>query len=462
MKPDRLADDKAAAQYLRMSTTNQRYSIANQARAIAAYAEEHGYRIVRTYKDAGKSGLTLKGRDGLKALIQDVVSGKAPYSSILVLDVSRWGRFQDPDQAAHYEFLCREAGVRVRYCAEPFDDSNAPMTSIIKHMKRVMAGEYSRELSEKVGAGRRRIARMGFVAGGTACYGFRRLLIDQDGKPRFMLDTGQRKALSSDRVIFVHGPPEEIAVIRRIFRMYITDRLRMTAISRRLNDGGIPSSLGHAWTAARVKTVLTSELCIGNYVFNRTAMRLKGKRKTLPERDWIRVKMMDPIISRHQFNATAKLLKLGQVGKVLRSNAELLDLLRRLLKEKGRLSAGILSACPYTPSAGGYRERFGSLSRAYGLIGYQKEWGMSFRTKEGRVASNEDLLDAMKRLWSRRGYLSTAVIRDDPDLPGISCIQKRFGSLRDVYALIGHPVSHSEIITATHARNRAIRAAAAR
>jgi len=36
------------AQYLRMSTEHQQYSIDNQAAAIQEYAREHGFTVVRT------------------------------------------------------------------------------------------------------------------------------------------------------------------------------------------------------------------------------------------------------------------------------------------------------------------------------------------------------------------------------------------------------------------------------
>ena len=42
-----------AAQYVRMSTIHQRYSIENQAAAIAAYAARYNLNIVRTYRDEG-------------------------------------------------------------------------------------------------------------------------------------------------------------------------------------------------------------------------------------------------------------------------------------------------------------------------------------------------------------------------------------------------------------------------
>ncbi len=129
-----------AAQYLRMSSDVQRYSTENQQNAIAEYAQQHGYRIVASYIDAGKSGLSLKGREALRQLLSDALAAQRSFDAILVLDVSRWGRFQNPDQAAHYEFLCRQAGVRVIYCGEPFGEHIAPITTIVKHLKRVMAG----------------------------------------------------------------------------------------------------------------------------------------------------------------------------------------------------------------------------------------------------------------------------------------------------------------------------------
>src|ERR1700761_4542421 len=84
-----------AAQYVRMSTDYQRYSIENQAAVIATYAEVNGLKIVRTYRDAGQSGLRLKNRPGLIQLLTDVQSGHFDFRHILVYDVSRWGRFQD-------------------------------------------------------------------------------------------------------------------------------------------------------------------------------------------------------------------------------------------------------------------------------------------------------------------------------------------------------------------------------
>src|ERR1700722_8067537 len=138
------------AQYLRMSTEHQRYSLDNQQLAIQAYADLHGLSVVQTYTDGAKTGVVIKRRKGLQQLLQDVVSGNPGYKAILVYDVSRWGRFIDADESAHYEFLCKSAGIPVHYCAEVFVNDGTVPNELLKGLKRIMAGEYSRELGVKI------------------------------------------------------------------------------------------------------------------------------------------------------------------------------------------------------------------------------------------------------------------------------------------------------------------------
>ena len=142
-----------AAEYVRMSTEHQKYSTENQGDIIHKYAARKGYEIVRTYTDKGRSGLNIEGRNGLQQLIADVEAGRTDFTVILVYDVSRWGRFQDSDESAYYEYLCKRAGILVEYCAEQFENDGSISSTIVKTVKRAMAGEYSRELSVKVFAG---------------------------------------------------------------------------------------------------------------------------------------------------------------------------------------------------------------------------------------------------------------------------------------------------------------------
>src|SRR5258708_25612030 len=99
---NRVDGPSPAAAYVRMSTDHQKYSTENQLDTIRRYAEQRGYNIVRVFEDSGRSGLRMDGRDGLKSLMQEVQSGTADFQAILVYDASRWGRFQDADEAAYH------------------------------------------------------------------------------------------------------------------------------------------------------------------------------------------------------------------------------------------------------------------------------------------------------------------------------------------------------------------------
>lgn len=208
-----------------MSTDQQQYSTVAQKQAIAEYAGAHGITIVRTYEDSGLSGLTLRERPGLQRLLSDVKSPDRDFDTVLVFDVSRWGRFQDADEAAYHEHECRRAGVRVIYCSEPFENDGTPFASIYKSIKRAMAGEFSRELSAKVFNGQCRLVRLGFWQGSTPGYGLRRMLIDAHGEVKGALATFEHKSIHTDRVVLVPGPANEVALVRRIFDWYVNEKI---------------------------------------------------------------------------------------------------------------------------------------------------------------------------------------------------------------------------------------------
>lgn len=178
------------AQYVRMSTEHQQYSTENQSQAILEYARAHGMEIVETYADHGKSGLNLAERQGLQRLLQDVQRGSPGFEALLVYDVSRWGRFQDADESAYYEYVLKQAGIKIHYCAEQFQNDGTMSSALIKTLKRTMAGEYSRELSVKVFAGQCRLIELGFRQGGPAGFGLRRHLVDQARNFKQILEDG--------------------------------------------------------------------------------------------------------------------------------------------------------------------------------------------------------------------------------------------------------------------------------
>ena len=363
-----------AAQYVRMSTEHQQFSIENQMAVIAEYANSHDFEIVCTYSDEARSGIDLAHRPGLKQLLDDVTNGKADYRAVLVYDVSRWGRFQDADESACYEFLCRRAGVNVIYCAEPFANDIGIMASLLKTLKRTMAAEYLRELSAKVFAGQCRLVRKGFKAGGVAGYGLRRLLLTPDGKPKTVLLDGERKWLLTDRVTYTTGPRSEVRTVRKIYSLFLDAGLNCYAIARWLNDKSVPYGRG-LWNGQIIDAILTHPRYTGSIVFNRSSERLRSKRKFNPPEQWIiQPNSFPAIISQKRFDAAQRRLN-ERVH--LRSNQRLIGDLRDFLNEHGRVTQLMLATDSTMASACAYAERFGSFSRAVALATREPDGGFS-------------------------------------------------------------------------------------
>lgn len=357
-----------AAMYVRMSTEHQRYSTENQGEAIQRYAVERGIEIVRTYADEGKSGLRLDGRDALKRLFEDVQNGSADFQSILVYDVSRWGRFQDADESAYYEYICRRAGIAVHYCAEQFENDGSPISTIVKGVKRAMAGEYSRELSTKVFAGQCRLIELGYRQGGPAGFGLRRTLVDQSGTIKGELVRGEHKSIQTDRVILAPGPDEEVEVVRYIYRSFVHENRGELELANDLNDRGIVTDLGRPWTRGTVHQILINEKYIGHNVWNRISFKLKKHRVHNDPGMWIRAESVFQGIVDHGLYGAAQSIIAARSFRL--SDEEMLGRLKELFQKQGALSGLVIDEEDGLPSSSTFRSRFGSLLMAYSLVGY--------------------------------------------------------------------------------------------
>ncbi len=366
--PDDERPLKRAAEYVRMSTEHQKYSTDNQSAEIRAYAERRGFEIVRTYADKGKSGLGIKGRTSLQKLLADIENGDADFEAILVYDVSRWGRFQDPDEAAYYELSCKRGGIAVHYCAEQFENDGTTGSSVMKTVKRAMAGDYSRELSVKVFKGQCRLITLGYRQGGPPGFGLRRMLIDERGQHKGILDRGEHKSIATDRVVLVQGPDEEVAIVREIYRRFVDERQTERQIADWLNTQGIMSDLERPWSRGAVHQILINDKYAGHNVWGRTSFKLKTKHVRNDPADWIRHDQAFPaIVSQDVFDAARLIIE--QRSQRL-SDEEMLALLADILAKNGTLSGLIIDECEDGPSSSAFQSRFGSLLRAYSLVGY--------------------------------------------------------------------------------------------
>jgi DNA invertase Pin-like site-specific DNA recombinase len=408
-----------AAQYVRMSTEHQQYSTENQGDVIREYAAKRGMAIVRTFSDSGKSGLSIHGRDALRELIDLVQGGRADFKAILVYDVSRWGRFQDADESAYYEYICKQAGINVMYCAEQFENDGSPVSTIVKGVKRAMAGEYSRELSAKVFKGQCKLIEMGFRQGGPAGYGLRRMLIDQGGNPKTQLHPGEQKSLQTDRVVLVPGPPEERAVVRRIYRLFLQELKSEREIAEELIRTGLTAEGGRSWTRGIVHEILTNEKYVGHNVYNRVSFKLKKKRVQNPPEMWVRHDgAFEGIVEPGEF-ATARALILERHRFF--SDDELLGQLKDLAGRHGRLSGLLIDEAEGMASTVVYRHRFGSLVRAYTLIGYTPERDYAFIEINRRLRQlHPNIVDGVVRSLEALG--GEVVCDPDTDLMRVNAM----------------------------------------
>ena len=328
------------------------------------------------------------------------MSGNAIFKAILVYDVSRWGRFQDSDEAAHYEFICKNAGIPVHYCAELFQNDGTLPNSIFKSLKRMMAAEYSRELGVKVFGAQRKLAQLGFRMGGTPGYGLRRMLVSNNPKLNRRLDTGQRKD-PADHTILVPGPRKEVECVRAIYAMALTN-LSMSEIARRLNRHRIPYLEGRQWTNAAVGRTLRNPKYAGVNTWNRMTCKLHSTPKNLPREQWIVTpEAFLPVIDQDTFERVQVALKKRLAKK---TDKEILDALRSLFRRKGELSEKIIKNARNAPTLSTCYYRLGRFREIYKRVGYDPPAGR-FTMSESKAVTwklRAQVLSHISELFAQR------------------------------------------------------------
>ena len=179
------------------------------------------------------------------------------------------------------------------------------------------------------------------------------------------------------------GPEEEVTWVGRMYRWLIEEDLSFREIADRLNEEGVTTDLDRPWTSSTVRTVLTNEKYIGNNVYNRASFKLKKLHVENPPDMWVRKEgAFEGIVPLETF-LTAQEIITARSARL--SDEELLDHLKRLYADAGQLSGVLIDQMPDMPSSSAYRNRFGSLARAYEIIGYRSD-----RDQE-RIALNKRL-----------------------------------------------------------------------
>lgn len=253
-----------AIAYCRCSTNMQEASIPEQKKAIAEYALKNGLEIIRWFEDEDKSGRNAEERPAFMAMIDYVHNSSNNFKYILVYDVSRWGRFENDKEAIYWEVECEKHGKVVKYTAENYINDNSAGATITKMVKNLEASEYSRKLSKVSFRGHRHYAELGYQVGGSAKYGYKRLLVDGGGNAVKILEDREHKALKTQHVKLVKGDPEEVATAQRIYDLYGNRCYGVAKIVDILNRENIPSprkkpqALTKGWSKSTVWNILNT------------------------------------------------------------------------------------------------------------------------------------------------------------------------------------------------------------
>ncbi len=223
---------EVAVGYIRVSTDEQAshgYGLESQERAIRAFAESQGYRLLDVVADPGVSGATLPStRAGFADVLGLASAGQ--FAILLVWKIDRLAR-----SLAHAvttaNDLREQHNVVLRSVTEPIDTAT-PMGQTIFAILAGMAAQERHVITERTLAGRKAKAERGGYAGGTPPYGYR-----SDGTGGLTIDAN------------------EAEVVKRMFALRDAG-WTLRQIAGALNERGVLTRRGGKWYPATVRYIL--------------------------------------------------------------------------------------------------------------------------------------------------------------------------------------------------------------
>ena len=264
-----------------------------------------------------------------------------------------------------------------------------------------MAAEYSRELSVKIAAAHKRMAEQGYHIGGAAGYGLRRMLIKANGREE-ILETGECKNLISDHVVLVPGPRDEVECVRMIFRLAAKQEYSPRAIAEELNRRKLFYCDNTPWDYVRVYRVLHNERYIGNALWGMRDSRFHNPPQRRLRSDWVvKPGAISPIITAKEF-ANAQKRAEDRFSRRECSKQDLLNRLSKILLRNEPLSQELMRMRRLL--RGSWMKRFGSILRAYEIIGYKstRHIGNSITAYWKINSLRKKLFDDLKELFPSR------------------------------------------------------------
>jgi len=194
------------------------------------------------FLDYGVTGNQLS-RAGLDALIKTALTD-TEISHVLIPRRDRFARPDDPIDGMKLENLLREGGLTLVFMdrvVPPLERGRRRDVGelIVAMLDYNHAGEFRRELAQKMIYAQMGLAKAGFSVGGRPPFGFRRWLAREDGAPVRQLIDGEYVKMAGHHVVWLPGPEEELAVIRRILTMLET--MPASRVAAKLTAEGVPT-----------------------------------------------------------------------------------------------------------------------------------------------------------------------------------------------------------------------------
>ena len=290
-----MENKKKAVAYLRVSTDTQveGYSLDAQLASIERYAKAYDIDIVKTYKDEGKSGKSVKGREDFIRMFEDIEAGTISVDYVMVFKLSRFGR-NSADVLISLQRL-QEYNVNL-ICTEDRLDSSTGSGKLMITVLSAVAEIERVNIIEQTMAGRRQKAEEGKWNGGFPPYGY---------------------SLGEDDILIIEE--KEAEAVRIIYDKYINANMGFNSIAKYLNRQGIskiPRKNGTLtqWSAKLVKDIIDNPVYKGYIAYGRrTKEKVKGtsnEYRTVKQDDYIVAKgKHEPIISVEDWDKAHKIRK---------------------------------------------------------------------------------------------------------------------------------------------------------
>lgn len=255
--------------FYRRSKSDQELSIPDQRKVCEKSAAERGCYIKIEFKSAKEaaSGLSIEHDPEFKRMVSLAEQGNHGVRYLYIYDVSRFGRMPG-DVKTYWEVRFRRAGIEVIYPAESFSGDGSFGDRIHRLVSHEKAHEYSMRLRVDTIRGCKSHAALGHSCGGSAPYGFDRLLIGPDGKPIRIMKRGERKAIKTDRIVRTPGDPEKRAVVVWMFQSKDAGN-GVDGIAKELNRREVPSPYGGKWCKTTVREILQNPVYTGTHIYNK-------------------------------------------------------------------------------------------------------------------------------------------------------------------------------------------------